>query len=247
MAALTTATVRPEVLWDYKQFTLAAGNKCFQGGAIFFNPATGKCVSGANVAAAGLLFLGVATENVDATLADLLVNVNLIDELALRWWDNGAGADAVASTDAGSDCYALDDHSVSILAAGKSRLGRAWAVDAIKGVLVEKRTGAATALASTPAVPAYVANDGIPTTIVNGGIYDVPATGAASTITLPAAAADGTVAYFAADGTKNAHTVTYRDATGPVSLTTALTAAKRHLVVVAKLGGKWTANAYVSP
>jgi hypothetical protein len=75
----------------------------------------------------------------------------------------------------------------------------------------------------------------------------VPATGAASTVTLPAAALDGTSASFVADGTANAHTVQYRDATGVVNLTAALTAAKRHLVIVEKVGGKWFANAYVSP
>ncbi len=53
--------------------------------------------------------------------------------------------------------------------------------------------------------------------------------------------------YFVADGTKNGHTVTYRDATGTVALTTALTASKRHLVVATFLNGLWNANAYVGP
>lgn len=96
-------------------------------------------------------------------------------------------------------------------------------------------------------IPAYTANDSAPTSIPTGAIIDVPTTGAASTITLPAAPPDGTWAIFTADGTKNAHTVQYRDATGPTNLTTALTASKRHEVLVSALGGKWFANAYVSP
>lgn len=94
---------------------------------------------------------------------------------------------------------------------------------------------------------AYVANAATPASLVHDTTYDVPTTAAASTIALPAATADGTVVRFLADGTKNGHTVQYLDATGSVALTTALLASKRHLVVASKLGGKWFANAYVSP
>ena len=67
---------------------------------------------------------------------------------------------------------------------------------------------------------------------------------AASTIDLPDGN-EGDVIYFSADGVKNGHTVQYRDGTTPI--TTALTAAKRHLVVCLFLDGTWRANAYVSP
>lgn len=248
MAALTAMFARKEARWDFKSFTLASGNKAFQGGAIFFSPATGKVVSGSNVAAVGLVFLGLAAESVDATSADLPINVNLIEEITAFWWDNGTSTDAIASTDVGAIAYALDDHTASILAITKSAIGRIIAVDTTLGVLIEKRGfGGTVGLASSPALPAYAANDSIPTAIANGALYDVPTTGAASTVTLPAAAADGTIATFFADGTKNGHTVQYRDATGPTNLTTALTASKRHVVVAVKLGGKWGANAYVSP
>jgi hypothetical protein len=81
----------------------------------------------------------------------------------------------------------------------------------------------------------------------SGAVYDIPTTAAASTVTLPATATEGTILYFVADGTKNGHTVQYRDATGPVNLTTALTASKRHLVIAVALNGLWNCNAYVSP
>jgi hypothetical protein len=100
---------------------------------------------------------------------------------------------------------------------------------------------------TSAAAPAFAANDCAPADIRHGAVYSVPATGAASTVTLPAAAKDGTKAYFVADGAANAHTVQYRDGTGNVNLTAALTAAKRHLVTVVKKGGAWYASAAVSP
>jgi hypothetical protein len=140
MAALTAKQSRQEERWKFKEFTLASGNKCFEGGAIFLNPATGKCVSGTNVGGASTyIFLGPAAQDVDATSADKLVNVDFLSELVLTWWDNGAGADAIASTDIGAYAYALDDHTATIVAAAHSHLGKIWAVDAIKGVLIEKK------------------------------------------------------------------------------------------------------------
>jgi streptogramin lyase len=95
--------------------------------------------------------------------------------------------------------------------------------------------------------PAFVSNDCAPAVLQHDCIYDVPSTGAASTVTLPAGADDGTRVFFAADGTKNAHTVQYRDATGPTDLTAALTASKRHLACCVKENGKWFVHSSVSP
>jgi hypothetical protein len=98
--------------------------------------------------------------------------------------------------------------------------------------------------------PAFAANDSVvannPT---SGTIFLIPATAANSTVTLPATAVENTVIWFVADGTagSNGHTVQYRDATGPVNLTTALTALKRHEVCCIFRGSKWYANAYVAP
>ena len=140
MAALTAKFSHSEERWKYKEFTLAAGNKCFEGGAIFLNPATGKCVSGTNVGGASTyVFLGGAAQDVDATAADKAVNVDFIVELVLWWWDNGTAADAIATTDIGAYAYALDDHTATIVSAAHSHLGKIWAVDAIKGVLIEKK------------------------------------------------------------------------------------------------------------
>lgn len=247
MTALADNHTPAEAHWKYKVFTLTSGEIAYQGSAICFRPSTGKCVVAPDDGSGDdLIFLGFSVGKVDASAADKDVNVDLIDELHLHWFANAAGGDAVASTDRGKDCYLHDDQTVSITSEGKPLAGRVWAVDATKGVLVEKRTPG-TDLARQPALPAFAANDCVPTAIVHGAIYDVPATAGASTVTLPAAAPDGTVAYFVADGVKNAHTVQYRDATGPTNLTAALTLAKRHMVVVTKRDGAWFANAHVSP
>jgi hypothetical protein len=98
-----------------------------------------------------------------------------------------------------------------------------------------------------PAVGAYAANDYAPATIARARRdYDVPTTARRRRSRCPPRARRH-ARVLRADGTKNGHTVQYRDATGPTNLTTALTASKRHLVIVEKLGGKWFANAYVSP
>jgi hypothetical protein len=249
MTALATNTDPSEVRWKYKQFTLASPNVAFQGAAIGYNPATQKVEPMPDDASGGhLFFLGFAVSKVDASSADKTLNVDLIEEVVMHWFANAAGGDAVAATDVTKLCYFIDDQTVTVTSEGNPVAGRVWAVDATKGVLVQKLASeGGAALASQPALAAFAAGDNAPAAIVNGAIYDVPTTAANSTITLPVAAPDGTVAYFVADGTKNGHTVTYRDATGPTALTTALTAAKRHLVTVAKRDGKWFANAYVSP
>jgi hypothetical protein len=98
------------------------------------------------------------------------------------------------------------------------------------------------------AAPAFAAADCvIPSNPETGTVYDVPTTAANSTVTLPAAAREGTIIYFVADGTKNGHTVQYRDATGPVNLTGALTASKRHAVTAIHLNDLWYATVVAAP
>lgn len=243
MSALTQERSRRTYPWKYKSFTLASGTKAFKGGRAALN-GSGKVVPATSVTA--LLAIGLFAETVDATAGDLPVQVDLEREVVLEYFANATAGDAVAATDIGNNAYMMDDQTVTITAAGRSVAGRIWDVDALKGIGIEKNSDARKLL-SQPVVGAYTANDYAPASIEADAVYDVPTTAAASTITLPAAAPDGTRATFAADGTKNGHTVQYRDATGPTNLTTALTASKRHLVVVQKLGGKWFANAYVSP
>lgn len=243
MTALALERARRTEAWKYKGFTLASGNKAWKGGRAALN-SVGKVVPATSTV--GLRVVGIFAETVDATAGDLPVQVDLEREVVLERFTNATAGDAIAATDVGNIAYMMDDQTVTITAAGRSPAGRIWDVDALKGVAIEKIDSSTKSFAQ-PAVGAYTANDFAPTSIEQDGIYDVPTTAAASTITLPAAAPDGTRASFTADGTKNGNTVQYRDATGPTNLTTALTASKRHLVIVEKLGGKWFANAYVSP
>lgn len=93
------------------------------------------------------------------------------------------------------------------------------------------------------ALPAFASNDSVVVAadLEHDGIYTVPQTGAASTVTLPADAPDGIRIHTVADAALNDHTVQYRDATGPVNLTAALTANKRHFQSFGKLAGVWYA------
>jgi hypothetical protein len=246
VTAQSTERARSVEKFTYRVFTLATGNKAWKHARIGIDLSTGKLEP--MHAESDLLDIGVADETVDATSADKDLNVNLEREVIAQWMANGTAGDAVASTDVGKICYALDDQTVSILPIGKSIAGRVWAVSSTRGVLVERLPIADLNRAVVVAATAFASNDSIiPADPVSGAVYDVPTTAAASTVTLPASAPDGTTLYFAADGTKNGHTVQYRDATGPTNLTTALTASKRHLVVCIAQGGKWFANAYVSP
>lgn len=243
MTALDRNKTFKESHWKYRSFTLKSGKIAYEGAAACLELATAKVVPAANLP--GLVFIGYFAEKVDASAADKPVNINLPEEIVLKWHVNATAGDAVAATDVMKIAYVLDDQTVTITPTPVVA-GRIWAVDAVDGVAIQKLDNTS-ASGQQPAIAAYTANDSAPASLVNGGLYDVPTTGAASTITLPAAAPDGTTVHFAADGTKNGHTVTYRDATGPTNLTTALTASKRHLVIASKSGGKWFANAYVSP
>lgn len=239
--------------WTHHLFPLAIGNKSFKNGLATIDLSTGKCEPGH--VESDLVVIGKFDEAIDATLVETPVNVNLGMEIEIEWWANDTVSPVTAAMLL-SMCYVLDDQTVSSDGSGRSIAGRIWAVDTLKGVAVQKVLGGATAavgsLDSLEAVPTTIAAFSsnaitLPDNPNSNAIYDVPTTGAASVINLPTVAVDGTLLYFTADGTKNGHTVTYKDQTGAVALTAALTASKRHLVVAARKGSLWFANPYVSP
>lgn len=238
--------------WTHKQFPLAVGNKAFKGGFATIDLSTGKCEPGH--IESDLAAIGKFNETVDATLVEKLVDVDLGTEIEVVWWANDTVSPVTAAMLL-SVAYILDDQTVSSDGSGRSVAGRVWGVDSVRGVAIQKIGVSPTAIGSLDSleavpttIPAFSSNNiNVAANPNSGAIYDIPTTAAASTVTLPAGATDGTLLYFTADGTKNAHTVQYRDATGPVNLTTALTAAKRHLVIAAFKGTSWFCNAYVSP
>jgi hypothetical protein len=251
VTALSNERMGQPEAWTYKQFPLAVGNKAWKNGIAAIDLSTGLVEPGH--VESDLLVIGKFAETVDATSVQKLVNVRFPKEIWVEWFANDATS--IASTDVGSLCYLKDDQSVTLVPTGASVAGRIWAVDSAKGVAVEMLQAVPAAAPTLDALTlvetslsAFSSNNiNLGSNPNSNAIYDVPTTAAASTITLPATAVEGTVLYFVADGTKNAHTVQYRDATGPVNVTTALTASKRHMVIAAFLNGLWNANAYVSP
>lgn len=120
--------------WAYKQFTLAAGAVAFKGGIAVYDQSAAVCIPGA--AGTDLFPLGLFAEDMDATLAAKLVNVQMKREIDVIWFVND-GTNPVLTTDLGKSVYTVDDQTVSILSTGRTVLGVAWAVDATRGVAVE--------------------------------------------------------------------------------------------------------------
>lgn len=205
---------------------------------------TGLCVAGA--ATPGMRILGVAMETVDNSAGDSGVYCDI--ERGAFWFANSASTDEILDDHLGEKCYLVDDNTVAALAsAGRPVAGRVVAISATDGVCVEI-CGDEDSDSSVGVLPAVVSADFIlpVASVVRGAIYDIGTTAANSTVTLPASAPNCTI-YFHADGTKNGHTITYRDATGPVTLTAALTASKRHLAIATCLGGKWAVTVTAAP
>lgn len=250
MAALTSsrgefAKYGAHALPDVGEGPLAASVTIYKG-AILVRNAAGFLKPGTGVA--GEIAVGVACE--DVVNAGAAGDKRTAFERGVFPFANSSAGDAIADPlDCEKVVYIVDDQTVA-KTDGSGTRSAAGKVERIEGGKVFVRIGFESTVGA-PSVPAtlaaFVAGDTAPASVLSGATYDVPTTAANSTITLPAAAADGTVAYFVADGVKNGHTVTYRDATGTVALTTALTLSKRHLVIVSKAGGLWFANAYVSP
>lgn len=226
-------------------FVVTNGVTVEKGNEVFYELSTDKLVA---TPTANTIAVGIAFETVvgDGTKK---ASVILPAEWRAQWFTNDTGT-AVAAGNRMGPCYFKDGGTVSAATTnGYPYAGIVLDLSTADGVLVgvPGEPGTLGGVSRTVTAPAFAANDLVLATVQNGAIYDIPATGAASTVTLPAAAIEGTIIYFAADGTKNGHTVQYRDATGPANLTTALTASKRHLTACAFIGGKWFANAYVSP
>lgn len=243
MTALSAAKRlnRETIARDYT-FTLASGQTVWKNALIAIKLGTGTVVEATG--ASDELVIGLAMDNVDASAAAKPLAVEFLVPVYAAYFANGS---SIAATDLGAICYVTDDQTVSLTpnAGGSSVAGRVWKVESTRGVLVEllrdaSQTGARL---TERALPAHVSNDVILTSAgaISGSVFDIATTAAATTVTLPAIAAEGTVLSFVADGTKNGHTVQYRDATGPVNLTAALTASKRHGVQFVYINGIWHA------
>ncbi len=137
-AALTHAIATRKEKWKYKQFTLKAGQTAFKGGLAVIKQADGKCYAG--VSGAGYVAIGEFAEDVTNS-ADVLVNVELFEEVTIKWFRNATSSDDVAATDFGKVCYFFDDHSVTITSSSRSIAGLVWGIDSVKGVAVQVGKG----------------------------------------------------------------------------------------------------------
>jgi hypothetical protein len=139
MAALTVARTRRPRPMKNIPLPLAAGAKATQGGMACIDVSAGSAKPGA-AGNANLVRVGVWAETVDnsggGTTAPALAELD--HEIVGLWFDNATGGAAVSALFA--DCYMLDDHTVTSTSSGNSKAGRVWAIDAVKGVLVESFT-----------------------------------------------------------------------------------------------------------
>ncbi len=247
MTALSTDKALSREVWNDQTFTLKSGELVYKGALVAIELGTAYVVEATG--ASDELVIGTAMSKVDATSAEKPIAVKLEREVNILYLANGS---SIVAADQGKLCYVADDQTVSLspTSSGASVAGRVWKVDSVRGVAVEllQPLTQGGALLAERSPGAFAANDlVIAANPESGTVFDVPTTAGVSTVTLPASAREGTTIQFVADGTKNGHTVQYRDATGPVNLTTALLASKRHLVVATYLNSKWYANAYVAP
>lgn len=141
MTALAQERMLREEKWKRHLFPLATGVKAYKGGRACIDTSTGNVVPGK--ASTTLLSIGLFAETVDNTSggATTPVNVDLENEITVRWFANDAGGSPVAAANLGSDCWIKDDQTVTLAANGNSVAGRIWAVDTLKGVGVQQTGG----------------------------------------------------------------------------------------------------------
>lgn len=134
MSALTKKRMRKQVSVKELALTLKSGEVAYQGGRACLNTSDGKCYP----AQAGTTFVpvGFFKADADATSGDTACSVTLDSELSADWMQNDSGS-PVGSANVGSECYLLDDQTVTMSSSGNSKAGRVLKVDATKGVLVQ--------------------------------------------------------------------------------------------------------------
>lgn len=137
MAAQTAKRIVRPVQFKTKELPATAATY-FQGSTVCFDTSVGRIVKAA--ASTTLLPIGYSTEDkVIATNGDLL-HVTLYREVHAFWFVNLAAAPVLAAN-LGQLCYLADDQSVRVddNTNANSVAGRVWALDSVRGVLVEPR------------------------------------------------------------------------------------------------------------
>ncbi len=136
MSALAQA--RSVVETRFKQIPLPLKTLlvAYAGGMACIDSADG-CVKPGVSGVTTLTRVGDFAESLDnsANTGSSNVLVNLDKELVGKWYDNATGGAAVVTLF--TSCYVLDDHTVTATSGSNSVAGRVWAIDTVKGILVE--------------------------------------------------------------------------------------------------------------
>lgn len=122
MSALTTVRNTEYKRGDSKTFLVAGGVEIFQGALVVLDAGYAK----PGFSAADLFTVGMACHSVDnLTGEDGYAEVTVGISAGERefYWNNDE-ADPVTQADVGSDCYVLDDQTVTMTASGHSVAGK---------------------------------------------------------------------------------------------------------------------------
>lgn len=146
MAALTKARKTEPVIYTVRRYKMAADAVIYPGAIVCLD--AGYAIPGATDT--DLITKGIAASHPELkAVYDNTGGANGAMEVVVLgpdagaggkqafWLDNATAGNAVAQTEVGTDCYVLDDHTVTKTATGRSIAGEVLAVDATKGVLVQ--------------------------------------------------------------------------------------------------------------
>jgi hypothetical protein len=141
MAALTGPRLARSQTVKTIMLPLKGSATAYRGGMCAADTANGWVLPATQ--AAGLLNIGQfeADNNNSANTGTSFVNVTLSREFEGQWYDNATGANAVVASNLFATCYILDDHTVT-MSTGSNGIaaGRVWALDPLRGVLVQPTT-----------------------------------------------------------------------------------------------------------
>src|SRR5688572_29684422 len=131
------AANRQQTVKDFKSLRFpAAVDEYYQGALVCWDISAGRAVVGQ--VGADLIPLGMVQDRKTISVNDDPLVVTMLRPIRAAWFANSA-ADAVDAADLLKTCYIEDDQTVSETSdsGARSALGRVWAVDSVKGVLVE--------------------------------------------------------------------------------------------------------------
>jgi hypothetical protein len=240
---------------EFLSLTLTSGQKVWTGGLAAV-ATTGKLVNGTG-GSTTVKVIGTFVHDYDATGGEITALVKLYRPFQGVYLTNYV-TDPVVTADIGKQVYVFDNHQVCHTAGSNAVAGIAWGFNSKGAVLVEMLAQTATQAVLTSALDTSALFDDsdnwAPTagSLVSGTTFVIGSAATLDdngTVTLPTSGVPaGTVVKFAANGTQGAYTITYQQ--GSTTLTTALTASVRHLVIAENVGDAttaiWVVNAYVN-